>query len=353
MTGIQTTLLGQHLRILTPILLYLAPLGLIAGALAALRAWKRQRRIAALVPRGRLPQVLQGPGSAQGVAKGSLLGLGLFFLLVAAAGPQCGERTELTKRTGIDLVIALDASNSMLARDVKPSRIERAKLEVTALLDRLKGDRVGIVVFAGDAFIQCPLTADYSAARLFLRAVEPVSMATQGTAIADALYEARNVLEAGGRGDAGKAVLLITDGEDQRGDAMDAASALADAGIRIFAVPVGGTEGEPIPLLDRNGNLEGYKKDKQGRTVLTRTDVQGLSELTARGKGLLLQGSGAELGVLKFLPELEKIQKGEFESRLSVQYDDKYPWFAWPAVVLLCAAAALGEGPLLRRRAAA
>ena len=240
----------------------------------------------------------------------------------------------------------------MLARDVKPSRIERAKLEVAALLDRLNGDRVGLVVFAGEAFIQCPLTTDYAAARLFLRAVAPVSMATQGTAIADALYQAKEVLEGGGRGDAGKAVLLITDGEDQRGDALDAASVLDAAGIRVFAVPVGSSEGEPIPLLDRNGNLEGYKKDKEGRTVLTRTDVAGLRELTTRGGGLLLTSSGADLGVLKFLPELEKIQKGEFESRLSVQYDDKYAWFAWPAFALLCAAAALGEGRLFRRRLA-
>jgi Ca-activated chloride channel homolog len=351
MTGIQTTLLGQHIRILTPLLLWIAPLGLLAGVLAAVRSWQRHQQLATLAPRARLGQVIQGGGSSQGIAKGALLGLGLFFLFVAAAGPQCGERTELVKRTGIDLVIALDASNSMLARDVKPSRIERAKLEVTALLDRLNGDRVGLVVFAGDAFIQCPLTTDYAAARLFLRAVAPLSMATQGTAIADALYEAREVLEGGGRGDAGKAVLLITDGEDQRGDALAAASALGDAGIRIFAVAVGGSEGEPIPVLDALGNLTGYKKDKQGRTVLTRTDVQGLRELTARGNGVLLTASGADLGVLKFLPELEKIQKGELESRLSVQYDDKYPWFAWPAFALLCAAAALGEGPLRRRAA--
>ena len=351
MTGIQTTLLGQHLRILTPLFLWLAPLGMLAGAVAAFRAWQRQQRLAALVPQSRFQAVLRGGGATQGVAKGSMLGLGLFFLLIAAAGPQCGERTELVKRTGIDLVIALDASNSMLARDVKPSRIERAKLEVSALLDRLKGDRVGLVVFAGEAFIQCPLTTDYAAARLFLRAMEPMNMASQGTAIADALYEARNVLEGGGRGEAGKAVLLITDGEDQRGDALTAASALADAGIRVFAVPVGSAEGEPIPLLDKAGNLLGYKKDKDGRTVLTRTDVAALRELTARGNGLLLQGSAADLGILQFLPELEKIQKGEFESRLSVQYDDKYAWFAWPAFALLCAAAALGEGPLRRRAA--
>jgi Ca-activated chloride channel family protein len=350
MTGLQTTLLGQHLRILTPLLLWLAPLGLAAGAFAALRAFRRQRQVSALVPAARFGSVLQGAGAAQGVARGSLLGLGLFFLLVAAAGPQCGERTEVIKRTGIDLVVALDASSSMLARDVRPSRLERARLDVLALLDRLKGDRVGLVVFAGDAFVQCPLTSDYAAARMFLRAVDPAGMPQQGTAIAAALYEARRVLEGGGRGDAARAVLLITDGEDQQGDAQQAAAALGEAGIRIYAVPVGSETGEPIPLVDKDGNVTGYKKDRENRTVLTRTDVKGLRELASRANGLVLRGPTGEPGVLQLLPEIDKLQKGDVESRLSVQYGDKHLWFAWPAFALLCAAAALGDGPLWRKR---
>ncbi len=353
MTGIQTTLLGQHLRIVTPLFLWLAPIGLLVGALAAYRAWQRQELVKRLVPELRFGKVLHGAGAAQGVARGSLLGAGLFFLFFAAAGPQCGERTELVKRTGIDLVIALDASNSMLARDVKPSRLDRAKLEVTALLDRLKGDRVGLVVFAGDAFVQCPLTTDYAAARLFLRAVDSASMPQQGTAIANALLEARRVLDGGGRGNAAKAVLLITDGEDQQGDALKAASDLGEAGIRVYAVPVGSESGEPIPMVDRAGTVTGYKKDKEGRTVLTRTDVAGLRDLASRANGLVFRGTGSDLGVLQLLPELDKLQKGDIESRLSVQYDDKYTWFAWPAFALLCLAAALGEGPLFKRRAAA
>jgi Ca-activated chloride channel family protein len=309
--------------------------------------------VAALVPAQRFGRVLEGSGAAQGIARGSLLGIGLFLLFFAAAGPQCGERTELVKRTGIDLVVALDASNSMMARDVKPSRLDRAKLEVTALLDRLKGDRVGLVVFAGDAFVQCPLTTDYAAARLFLRAVDPASMPQQGTAIANALLESKRVLEGGGRGSAAaKAVLLITDGEDQQGDALKYASELGEAGIRIYAVPVGSESGEPIPIVDKAGNVTGYKKDKEGRTVLSHTDVAGLRELASRGNGLVLRGGGAELGVLELLPELDKLQKGDLESRRSVQYDDKYIWFAWPAFALLCIAAALGEGPLFRRRTA-
>jgi Ca-activated chloride channel family protein len=352
MTGIQTTLLGQHFRIVAPIFLWLAPLGFVLGALAAVRAWRRQQEVATLVPALRFGNVLQGAGTAQGVARGTTLGLGLFLLCFAAAGPQCGERTELVKRAGIDLVIALDASNSMLARDVKPSRIDRAKLEVTALLDRLKGDRVGLVVFAGDAFVQCPLTTDYAAARLFLRAVDPASMPQQGTAIAAALLESKRVLDGGGRGSTARAVLLITDGEDQQGDALKAASDLGDAGLRIYAVPVGSEAGEPIPIVDKNGNVTGYKKDREGHTVLTRTDVAGLRELASRGNGLVFRGTGSDLGVLQLLPELDKLQKGELESRLSVQYDDKYMWFAWPAFALLCIAAALGEGPLWRRRPA-
>jgi Ca-activated chloride channel family protein len=351
MTGIQTTLFGQHLRIVTPLLLWLAPLGLAVGAVAALAALRRYRRIAEMLG-PRLSQVHPGGGAGQGIARGSLLGMGLFLLFFAAAGPQCGERTELVKRSGIDLVVALDASNSMLARDVKPSRLERAKLEVTALLDRLKGDRVGLVVFAGDAFVQCPLTTDYAAAGLFLRAVDPAAMPQQGTAIANALLESKRVLDGGGRGSAGKAVLMITDGEDQEGDAQQAATELGEAGIRIYAVAVGSESGEPIPVVDKEGTVTGYKKDREGKTVLTRTDVPGLRDLVSRAGGLVLRGDGSELGVLQVLPELDKLQKGELESRLSVQYDDKYGWFAWPAFVLLFFSALLGEGPLFRGRLA-
>jgi Ca-activated chloride channel family protein len=329
--------------------LWLAPLGLLAGAIAAWRTLRRWSRARALVPNARQRIVLPGAGPSQGVARSGALGFGLCLLLVAAAGPQCGERTEIVKRSGIDLVVALDASTSMLARDVKPSRLERAKLEVSALLDRLHGDRVGLVVFAGESFVQCPLTTDYTAAKLFLRAVDPAAMPQQGTAIAGALREARRVLEGGARGGAGRAVLLITDGEDNEGEALDAAGELGDAGVRVYAVAVGSEEGEPIPLADARGNITGYKKDRAGRTVLTRTDVAGLRELTSRAGGNVLSASGTDLGVGGIVDELEKLQKGELESRLAVQYDDRYQYVAWPALAMLCAAAALGEGPLRRR----
>ena len=351
MTGLQFTVLGMRMRIVQPLWLWLAPLALAFGALAAVRAFRRQRQVARLVPGARRGQVLRFAGTGQGVLRSSLFGTALMLLSFAAAGPQCGEHTEIVKRAGIDLVIALDSSTSMLARDVKPSRMLRAKAEISALLDRLNGDRVGLVVFAGEAFAQCPLTTDYGAARLFLRAVDPANMPQQGTAIAGALLESKRVLEGGGRGNAAKAVLLITDGEDQQGDALQAATDLAEAGIRIYTVAVGGETGEPIPLTDKDGNSAGYKKDREGKTVLTRTDLAGLRELASRGNGKLLRGQGTDLGVFEVVAELDKLQKGDLESRLSVQYDDRYGWFAWPAFLLLCCAAALGEGPLWRRSA--
>jgi Ca-activated chloride channel family protein len=349
--ALQTTVLGMRLRILDPIWLWLAPLAAVAGAVAAYRAWTRWRRARLVVPEARWAAVLPRSGGPRGALRASFLGTALLLLFVAASGPQCGERTEIVKRTGADLVVALDASTSMLARDVKPSRIERARLEVGALFDRVRGDRVGLVVFAGEAFVQCPLTIDYNAAKLFLRSVEPGAMPQQGTAIGSALREARRLLEEGARGDAAKVVLVVSDGEDQEGDALQAAKELNDAGIRVYTVAVGSEAGEPIPLADADGKPAGYKKDREGRTVLTRTNVAALREIASAGGGTLLgAATGGDLGVLALVDELARMQRGEFESRLSVQYDDRYPLVAWPAFALMCAAAALGEGPLRRRR---
>lgn len=345
----QTTILGLKLRIADPIWLWLAPIALGLGTIAAIAAVRRQWKAARLFSDARREKMLLRAGASQGAVRASAWGLGFALLFVAAAGPQCGERSEIVKRAGIDLVIALDASTSMLARDVKPSRLERAKVEVSALLDQLKGDRVGLVVFAGESFVQCPLTTDYSAAKLFLRAVDPEAMPQKGTALAEALEESKRVLEAGSRGGAGKAVLVLTDGEDFEGEAAQTAAQLAEAGIRVFAAPVGTESGEPIPLTDGKGNVTGYKKDREGKTVLTRVDVPALREVAEKGNGKLLIGRAGEPAVLDVLPELEKMQKGELESRLTVQYDERYPVVAWPAFVLIALGAALTEGAWRRK----
>ncbi len=349
--GIQGLLFGVRVRVLEPLFLYASPLALIAGALFVWRTIARQRKFLSLVPASRRTQLLRDAGTAQGTVRGTALGLGAMLLCIAASGPQCGEKTEVIKRSGVDLVIALDASMSMLARDVKPSRLERSKLEVSALLDHLKGDRVGLVVFAGEAFVQSPLTTDYAATKLFLRAVDPSAMPQQGTALAEALRESKRVLEGGARTGAGKAVVLLSDGEDHEGEADKVAGELAEAGIHVYTVAVGETAGEPIPVVDARGNVTGYKKDGSGQTVLTAANPASMRELASHGGGLLLSRGGGDLGLMQLVDELDRMQRGELESRLSIQYGERYAWFAGPAFALLAFAAALGDGKFRRRRA--
>jgi Ca-activated chloride channel family protein len=239
----------------------------------------------------------------------------------------------------------------MQARDVKPDRLTRATLEIGSLLDQLAGDRVGVVVFAAEAFVQCPLTTDYQAARLFLRSVGPGSVPQQGSDVGRALLAAREVLERGENQEGrGKVVLLVSDGEDLEGGAAEAARALADAGIRIHALAVGTAAGEPIPLLDQRGNLSGYKKDAAGQAVVTRLDLSTLREVTRRGGGEIFELDSPDHGLPAFRAALDGLQKSELQSRLTVQFEDRYALAALPAFLLLLGGLLLGDaGP--RRRA--
>ncbi len=339
----QTSFLGYAARLAEPRALWLlaVPLALaVLGGVAIVRRREALRRAA-----GALGQrVAPGAGAARPAARLGLQTLGLGLLAVALAQPQCGVRTELAKRFGVDLVVALDASRSMLARDVKPDRLTRAKLELSALLDQLSGDRVGILVFAEQAFVQCPLTTDYAAAKLFLRAVGPDSIPQQGTSLESALAAAGEVLEAGERGARSKVVLLLTDGEDNEPGALEAADDLAAHGIRVFAVGIGSSAGAPIPLLDKQGNAVGYRKDKHGDTVLTRLN-EGLLRSVAEGTGgryFHSEAAAFDLGEVR--AELDQLEKSEIEGRLTVAFEDQYALAAYPGFLLLLGGLLLREG---------
>jgi Ca-activated chloride channel family protein len=263
-----------------------------------------------------------------------LYGLGLALFGFALAQPQCGTKSELTKRRGIDVVVALDASKSMLARDVQPSRLERAKLELTTLLDELKGDRVGLVVFAGDAFIQSPLTSDYSAVKLFLRAVDPEVMPQGGTNVGAALKLSKQVLDNADRGSKERVVVLLSDGEDLFGEVAEASEALKEAGVPVLAVGVGSESGEPIPVYDRRGEFVDYKKDAAGETVITRLDRAGLTAIAeASGGSFFFQPRGVAMA--QVVERIDQMQKSELESRVTVRYDERFQSFAIPGLVLL------------------
>jgi Ca-activated chloride channel family protein len=210
------------------------------------------------------------------------------------------------------------------------------------LLDELKGDRVGLVIFAGDAFIQCPLTSDYAAAKMFLRAVDPEQMQQGGTNIGSALTLAKQVLDGADRGAKDRVVILISDGEDLDGEVDQATEALNEAGVRVFAVGIGSETGEPIPIVNKRGDIVGYKKNANGETVLTRLDRAGLAAIARATDGeFFYQPQGVAMS--EVVTRIDKLQKSEFESRLSVQYDERFQYLAGPALSLLIA------GMLIRR----
>jgi Ca-activated chloride channel family protein len=330
------TLLGYQLGFARPLYLALAIVALALGVVGVIAAFRRMEKVRAVVTARLAEALAPGVSQVRPALKAMLTSGGLLLVAVALAQPQCGSRSEIVKRQGIDLVVALDASKSMLARDVAPSRLERAKLELNTLLDELKGDRVGLVVFAGEAFIQCPLTSDYAAAKLFLRAVDPVQMPQGGSNIGDALELSRQVLTSAERGSKDRVVVLLSDGEDLAGEVDAAVSALREEGIRVYTVGIGSESGEPIPLFDRQGDMVGYQKDSAGNTVVTRLDRAGLSSIAERTDGeFYFQPRGVAMS--EIVKEIDKLQKGELESRLAVRYDERFQLFALPGFLFVFA----------------
>ncbi len=330
------TLLGYQAGFAQPPYLLLS---LLAAFLVVIGLWFAVRRVQTVlrfIPEQSVSKLAPGISTLRPALQAALYGAALLLFALALAQPQCGSRAELAKRRGIDVVVALDASKSMLARDVLPSRLERAKLELSGLLDELKGDRVAIVVFAGDAFIQCPLTSDYAAAKLFLRAIDPEQMQQGGTDIGGALLLAKQVLENADRGSKDRVVVLLSDGEDLSGQVGPAASALREAEIRVFAVGIGSDTGEPIPIVNKNGEVTGYKKDANGETVLTRLDRAALASLAEATDGELFYQPHS-VAVREVARRIDKLQKSELESRLTVRYDERFQYFVGPGLALLVA----------------
>ncbi|QDE85221.1 VWA domain-containing protein [Myxococcus xanthus] len=328
------TVLGYQAGLAQPLFLLFLLAGMTLGLLALVGALRRRSRVRALLHERHAERFTPGVSVWRPATQGGLYGLGLALFGFALAQPQCGTKSELTKRRGIDVVVALDASKSMLARDIQPSRLERAKLELTTLLDELKGDRVGLVVFAGDAFIQSPLTSDYSAVKLFLRAVDPEVMPQGGTNVGAALRLSRQVLENADRGSKERVVVLLTDGEDLVGDVAEATEALKDAGVQVLAVGVGSESGEPIPVFDRRGAFVDYKKDAAGETVITRLDRAGLTAIAeATGGTFYFQPRGVAMS--QVVERIDQMQKSELESRVTVRYDERFQSFAIPGLALL------------------
>jgi Ca-activated chloride channel family protein len=332
--GAAFSLLGYPLRLAEPGALRLLAVVLLLAVLGALAL--ARRRAALLRAAGPLgARIAPAANRTRPATRLGLASTGLALLALALARPQCGARTELAPQLGLDLVVALDASRSMLATDVLPDRLARAKLELGALVDGLGGDRVGLVVFAGDAFVSCPLTSDAAAAKLFLRAADPEAMPRQGTALAAALGAAKEVLDGAARPGRARVVLVVSDGEDHEGGLASAAQSLAAEGIRVFALAVGTPEGAPVP--PRPGAPRGEPR-------VTRLDPAALALLAAEGDGEVFDLASPDRGLAAFRAALDRMERSEVEGRLAVVYEERYALAAFPGFLLLLASLLLREG---------
>ena len=270
-----------------------------------------------------IQQLMPEYSNAKLVLKFILLLLSYTFLVIAIAGPQTGSKLEEVKRKGIDLMIALDVSNSMLAEDIKPDRLERAKQSISRLIDKLEGDRIGIVVFAGKAFMQLPITTDYGAAKMFLSTISTNIIATQGTVIADAIEMAASTF---GESKRNKAIVIITDGEDHQGNVLEQTEAAVKKGIKIYTIGMGSPDGAPIPIY--NGKIQtGYKKDREGTTIISRLDETLLQRMASVGNGIYVRANNSETGLQKIFEEINKIEKSEIESKQFSDYENRFQYF--------------------------
>ena len=255
----------------------------------------------------------------------------LSAIILALAGPQTGSKLEKVKRKGIDLMICLDVSNSMMAMDIKPNRIERAKQSIIRLIDNLDGDRIGIIVFAGKAYTQLPITTDYAAAKMFIETINTNIVPTQGTAIGQAIELAMNGF---GETKHNKAIVIITDGEDHEGNVLEQAEIAVKKNITIYTIGMGLPEGSPIPVYDGNAQI-GYKKDRDGQTIMSRLDETLLQQLASVGKGMYVRATTSETGLSKIFEDISKIQKSEIEEKQFSDYEDQYQYLVGIAILLL------------------
>ncbi|WP_435623857.1 VWA domain-containing protein [Flagellimonas sp.] len=302
----------------------LAILPVMAAAFFFLQIWKRrtQKQFA----ESRLLRKL-APDKSQFKSALKLLFLlaGLGFLILGLVNPKIGTKLETVKREGVDIVFAIDVSKSMLAEDIAPNRMEKAKRLVSEIINQLASDRVGIIAYAGQAYPQLPITTDYGAAKMFLQAMNTNMLSSQGTAINAAIDLASTYYD--DEEQTNRVLFIVSDGEDHsERSTIDAVEYATQNGIRIFTLGVGKSKGSPIPIK-RNGVVESLKKDSQGEVVITKLNEAVLSEIADEGNGVYIDGSNTDKAVEFIKEQLAQMDKKEFEAKQFAEYKDQFQWF--------------------------
>lgn len=328
---------------------FLFALGVVPLAVMFL-FWASRSRRAALARLGdkALIQRLAASAHTPGRRLRQLLWLlALTLVIIALARPQWGEAPQTVEQEGIQVMVALDVSNSMMAEDVSPNRLLRAKRDISDLMERLDGDEIGLVVFSGAAFVQFPLTSDYATARRFLDSATPEIISRQGTAIGEAILVAMSGFN--DNSTAQKAIVVFTDGENHESDTVAAAQSAAAQGIILYTIGFGSEEGAPIPVYDAAGNMTGYKTDAAGQVVQTRLDEATLQQVAEVSGGQYFRATdGSELNAL--VTELSNLQTGLFASRETNNLIERFQLFLLAAVVALLLAEIVPERRTVRRR---
>ncbi|MCE1188612.1 MAG: VWA domain-containing protein [Ignavibacteria bacterium] len=321
------------MRFAHPEYLYLFVLLGIAIIAIVFNAFRKRRIINKLLDKAVQEAVIGQKSYIKEYLKQGVLILSIACIILAFANPQIGTRLEEVKQVGIDVMICLDVSMSMNAEDLKPSRLELAKREISDLMKRLHGDRIGLIVFAGEAYVQFPLTSDYSAANLFLNAVDAGTVPQPGTAIASAITLAGKSFDK--NKSMKKVIIVITDGEDHEGNVSSAVKDARENGSIVYAIGMGSPTGSPIPLYNEKGQQVGFKTDQSGNTVVTKLDETILMQLAGEGGGKYYLSSSAGTELQLIMKDLSSIEKSEYGSKKMTDFEDKFYYFLLPGLILL------------------
>ena len=248
-----------------------------------------------------------------------LFSIGFFFFVIGLSRPQIGAKLKEHETKGAEIMIVLDVSNSMLAEDYSPNRLERAKLAISRIVDKLRDDRIGLILFAGDSFVQLPITTDYVSAKMFLNSISTDSVPVQGTAIGDAINTAMRSFSV--QSEKSRAIIVITDGENHEDDPIAAAEQAAELGVRVYTIGVGSPEGKPIPM---DGEL---LKDKNGEIVVTRLDEKVLQDVAQAGNGVYVRAGNTEFGLNPIIDNIRKLEDERYSSVVFEEYDEQFMYF--------------------------
>ncbi|MBR1517717.1 MAG: VWA domain-containing protein [Bacteroidales bacterium] len=317
----------------------LAAIPLVLGAWLWMR-FRKRKALQRFADSEMFDRLIPDSSKWRPVAKIALLLTALALLIVAVANPQMGSKMVKGERMGSDLAVCLDISNSMMAEDLQPNRLERSKRVISNLMTQLTGDRISLVVFAGSSFIQMPLTNDYSATRLFLDQIDCGLIATQGTAIGDAIGKG---MESLGYGDEerewqrtrNRAIIVISDGENFEDNAIEAATQAANEDVMVCTIGMGLPEGAPIPVYSRSGQRTGYKQDRDGNIVTTRLNEQMLADIAHAGNGVYVRAGNVNTGFDEIIKRIQRLEKDSFEETMFAEYESRYQYPLTAALVCL------------------